>query len=206
MIPSISQTPSNTPSNTATVTPSGSACPVTPSLTASPTRTPTLTPSFTPFAVCPEQLTIVSTNNPLWSTGTYNRKYDYSGGTLIYGYFSTTLGYSVGTAPDGNNYPIFKSISDFDFLVRLFIGGTDFGFAQMSSTGDGWNGPVSGATVSQAQFYNYITISGARFPATGLQTANSYNHYLAYPEVCPTSTPTNTSTSTITPTPTSSTN
>ena len=216
MIPSISQTPSNTPSNTATVTPSGSACPVTPSLTASPTRTPTLTPSITPtqspFAVCPESFNIDSTTNPNWNTGQYNRKYDYSGGTFEYGYFRpTSPQYNIGIAPDGNYYPVFKSVSGFDFLARYFATSgitpnVDFGFAQIVSSGDGWNAPVSGGTIITPRFYNFITISGARFPATGLQTGLSYNHYLSYPAVCPTSTPTNTSTSTITPTPTSSTN
>ena len=220
MIPSISQTPSNTPSNTTTVTPSATSCPVTASFTPSQTRTPTVTPSITttisltpsitptqsPFEVCPEEFTIVSTTNPNWNTGQYNRKYDYSGGTFEYGYFRpTSPQYNVGIAPDGNYYPVFKSVSGFDFLARYFgtsgvTPNVDFGFAQIASTGDGWNAPVSGATIVTPFFYNYITISGARFPASGLQTGLSTNHYLAYPAVCPTSTPTNTPTSTITPT------
>jgi hypothetical protein len=194
--PTPSPSPSLTPTNT-----------ITPTITPTNTITPSITPTQSPFAVCPEEFTIVSTTNPNWNTGQYNRKYDYSGGTFEYGYVSSTSPqYNVGIAPDGNYYPVFKSVSGFDFLARSFgtsgvTPNVDFGFAQIASTGDGWNAPVSGATIINRNFFNYITISGARFPATGLQTGlGIFNYYLTYPAVCPTSTPTNTPTSTITPT------
>ena len=184
----IQQTPTQTPTNTATV---------------SPTQTQTQTPTKTSNAVCPEQFIVTNSTTALFDNGTYNRIYSASGITFQYGYCVTVSinnGYVVlGTAPDGNNYPIFELYdgSDYNTVMANFSGPSFSGFVSLEQTpsilGSGvvW---VGGWTPIGAGFTD---ISGVRFPSSGQKTGG----YLSYPVVCPTPTSTQTPTTTPTQTP-----
>ena len=203
------QTPTNTPTHTQTQTPTNTRT-QTPTQTQTPTntRTQTPTPSITPNAVCPEQL-VVSNSTDLISinNGNYNRVYSVSGSSIQYGYFVVfgSSGYVVlGTAPDGNNYPIFQQLGGGGpvscyVIARGFntSGGSDLGWFSHGSFDNILNtGGVWGANYTQYLTFNYITISSIRF----IQSGQNNISYISYPLVCPTPTPTNTQTQTATPT------
>jgi hypothetical protein len=204
----LTSTPTQTGTNTPTPTTTLTSTPTqTGTNTPTPTTTLTSTPTQTPNAVCPQSLDITISNTPILDVGTYTRQTIASGITFDYGYLSTTsyislLGdFVLGTAPDGNNYPIFSFFdgSDYNVLFRKFIGSTDTGWWGVEQAS---NPLVSGLTGSGGQTQvgsNYTEISGIRFIKAGTNALAS-SIYVAYPISCPTPTPTTTLTSTPTPT------
>jgi hypothetical protein len=202
--PEPSPTPSNTPSTTPTETPTN-----TPTNTGTPTQTPSITPSITPNAVCPQSLNITSTNTPVIDVGTYTRSSIGSGTTFDYGYLletSSLNGYFVfGTAPDGNNYPIFEFVSgDTNVLFRKFnTSNTDLGWWGVEQFPNPLtSGVLSGAGGQRSFGFNYTDISGIRFIKAGSNSGGTSSSiiYIEYPLSCPTPTPTTTPTNTTTPT------
>jgi hypothetical protein len=171
---------------------------LTPTNTTTPTNTITPTPTITSNAVCPQSLNVTSSNSPSIDVATYTRSTIGSGTTFDYGYLletGTTLnGYFVfGTAPDGNNYPIFEYTSggDTNVLFRKFnLSNLDLGWVGVEqSVNPLISGVLSGAG-AQARFgFNYTDIGGIRFIKAGTNTATGVNIYVEYPLICPTPTP-----------------
>jgi hypothetical protein len=190
---------------------------VAPTPTPTNTGTPTPTPTITPNPVCPQSLNITSSNSGIIDVATYTRSSIGSGTTFDYGYLvetSSLNGYFVfGTAPDGNNYPIFEFVSgDANVLYRKFnTSNTDLGWWGVEQFPNPLtSGILSGAGGQRSFGFDYTEISGIRFIKAGSNTGGSIPVviYVEYPIACPTptptSTPTTTSTPTNTPTPSSS--
>jgi hypothetical protein len=183
----------------------------TPSITA--TQTPSVTPTQTPNAVCPQSLNVTSSNTGVIDVATYTRATLLSGTTFDYGYLVRTgalTGYFVsGTAPDGNNYPIFEFVSgDTNVLFRRFNGSTDEGWFGVEQFPNPLiSGVLSGAGAQASIGFDYTEIAGIRFIKAGSNTSLGVSVYIQYPISCPTPTPTATNTSTptqtVTPTHTS---
>ena len=189
---------------------------ITPYPTPTSTKTPTPTPTITPNPVCPQSLNITSSNSAIIDVATYTRATIGSGTTFDYGYLVETgglTGYFVfGTAPDGNNYPIFQYDSgDTNVLYRKFNGSTDLGWWGVEQFPNPLtSGNLSGAGGQRSFGFDYTDIGGIRFIKAGSNVGGSNPAliYVEYPIACPTptptSTPTNTATPTNTPTPSSS--
>jgi len=204
-----SQTPTNTTTPTNTQTPTNTSS-QTQTNTSTPTTTPT--PSITPNPVCPEQLVVSNSNTNILilTNGTYDRVYAVSGSSIQYGYFIIfgITGYVVtGTAPDGNNYPLFQNIGGgysptYSYVIaRAFsLSNNDLGwFTHGSSTNILNSGNVWGSNQTDYLTSNYVTISSVRF----IQSGQNNLSYITYPLVCPTPTPTINTTATPTPSNTS---
>lgn len=203
--PSVTQTPSQTA--TQTRTPSA-----TPTMTSTITPTISVTPSNTSNPVCPEQIIVTNTNTGLLDNGTYNRVYAASGSTFLYGYAVQTLsnnGYFVlGTAPNGNNYPIFQFNDGSDINTIYFCGDGGLGLQGWRSMEQATNILSSGSTWigGSTQIYTIPNASastifdGVHYPLQG----QNIRAYFAYPSVCPTPTPSISPTKTATSTPTPS--
>jgi hypothetical protein len=198
------------PETTPPVTPSP-----TPTQTGTPAVTPTPTQTITPNAVCPQSLNITSSNTGIIDVGTYTRDTIASGITFDYGYLSTTTDSSLvgnfilGTAPDGNNYPIFSFFDggDYNTLFRKFIGSTDRGWWGVEQGGNPLVSGLSGGGGQRNFGFNYTLISGIRFIQAGTNNSSIgfvTSVYVEYPISCPTPTPTPTNTGTPTQTPTTS--
>jgi hypothetical protein len=110
---------------------------------------------------------------------------------MTYGY---NLG-SVGTAPDGFNYPVYKEVSSNKFLSRSFdIFNTDLLWSLYLSSGNPWD--TTGTTnVGQVGYNNTITQGSIRWPQGGVWNNTLSSGYTSYPSTCPTPTPTITPTS-----------
>jgi hypothetical protein len=175
-----SPTPTAEPTNTPTMT---------------PTNTITPTPTITPNAVCPQSLNVTSSNSGIIDVATYTRSTLLSGTTFDYGYLVRTgslTGYFVsGTAPDGNNYPIFQFESgDTNVLFRRFNGSSDEGWFGVEQFPNPLISGVLSGGGGQASFgFNYTDIGGIRFIKAGTNTAIGVNIYVEYPLICPTPTP-----------------
>lgn len=188
--PTITQTPTNTPTNT---------------------NTPTITPTITPYAVCPQQLQITQSNEMRIDVGTYTRSTIASGTTFDFGYFDQTQ-FVLGTAPDGNNYPIYQYIdlvieNNVNTLYRGFSGTTDLGWYGREEQDNPLNNPPPYIGGQRTFGSDYVTIGSTRFFKQGTNTGinpgstpSGVTIYIVYPEVCPTPTPSVTSSNTPTPT------
>jgi hypothetical protein len=99
------KTPTSTPTSTATPTPTKTLTP-TPTGTATPTPTPT-----TPTSICPEQIDVIGYDAFTGLTGTYDRQYTYTGGTMIGGWIDIVGGirifYPGAYPPNGKVYAIY---------------------------------------------------------------------------------------------------
>lgn len=184
--PCLPYTPTPTPTETATATP-------TPTNTATPTVTPTNTP--TPNPVCPEQFIVSNSTSGQFDNGTYQRMYISSGQSFDFGYVVNNT-VVLGTAPNGNNYPIFELFDggDYNTVYALFIGST---FSTWRSTEQNPSILTSGATFVGGAVniaVNSINFGGVLYPPNG----QVFPGYITYPAVCPTPTPTRSAT----PTPT----
>jgi hypothetical protein len=209
---SVVTTPTPTPTNTSTNTPTNTETPTntstptnTTTQTPTPTRTSTPTPSITPNPVCPEQFVVSNSPGGVFDNGTYQRMYSSSGQSFNFGYVVSNM-VVLGTAPNGNNYPIFEFFDggDYNTVYALFTGST---FVSWRSIEQNPSILTSGSTFVggvQNLSTNSINFGGAFYPPNGQVTGG----YITYPLVCPTPTPTNTqtqtptNTSTSTPTPT----
>ena len=147
------------------------------------------------------------------NVATYTRATIASGSSFNYGYFDQTQ-FRIGTAPDGNNYPIFQWIDDVvDFnvntLYRGFSGSTDLGWWGREEALNPLDNPAPYGG-GQASFGSqYVDYSSIRFFKSGTNIGNSpitganATIYIVYPISCPTPTPTVTYTPTQSPNPTS---
>lgn len=201
--PLITPTPTITPTSTFTPTPTNTPT-VTPTNTQTPTVTPTLTVTPTVNAVCPQSFDITSNTEPsgIPQLGTYTRATIASGITFDYGFFDQ-FDFRLGTAPDGNNYPIFQyynsSTGQYNTYYRGFLtGGSDRGWYGRTDTVNPLNQLWNGAQRAFGDLYTEI--SSIRFPKAGSNTGGNppQTNYIVYPIICPT--PTQTPTNTITPT------
>lgn len=188
--PTPTQTSTSTPTPTVTQTPTNTGTP-----TQTPTNTMTPTPTITSNAVCPQSLNVTSSNSPVIDVATYTRSTILSGTTFDYGYLVRTgslTGYFVsGTAPDGNNYPIFEFVSgDTNVLFRRFNGSTDEGWVGVEQFPNPLISGVLSGGGAQARFgFDYTDIGGIRFIKAGTNTSLGVNIYVEYPLICPTPTP-----------------
>jgi hypothetical protein len=163
--------------------------------------------------VCPESVILQSTDilfpsAPQLNTGTYNRKYDFSGGTFFYAYYRENNLFYTTTAPDGFNYPVYQYPSANMFIIRCFSSlGIDIGWGFFSLNQDPFFFPAIGGNFL-AYFFDYVEEGSIRYLKVGTQnnippitippqTIRSIT--IAYPSVCPSTTPTNTPTNTPTP-------
>lgn len=193
-------TPTITPTNTQTLTPSPTNT-KTPTLTPTNTQTIGITPSptSTPNAVCAEQFVITNSTDVNNANGTYNRLWSYSGGTMLYGYWK---GYAqIGTAPDGNNYPVYKEASSNKFVFRTFFGVSNVDLLWTTTSNfsaNPWQSAGAGGVINPG-YTGQITIGGVRYLVSGLNSDGTTTFYLTYTNPCPTPTPTPTLTPSITP-------
>lgn len=220
--PSNTPTPSVTPSVTPTVTPSNTSCPTTatptPSITA--TITPTVTTSCLGNQLCPESINISNfpfgTPEPFYS-GTYNRLYSYTGGTISGGYMTTISGNQqfVPGALTGTTYAVYgRFLSGTTYQTLLFenvilLPSNTWEWRVFTSNGDYitnlGNNPSYTTLALQDSGVNIplLTDGLVSYPEAGTWRTS---RTISYPCICPTTTPTNTVTPTITPsfTPTTS--
>jgi hypothetical protein len=103
----------------------------------------------------------------------------------------------LGTAPNGNNYPIFELFdgSDFNTVYPFFTGST---FISWRSIEQNPSILTSGSTFvggSISLSTNSINFGGVLYPPSGQVSGG----FITYPAICPTPTPTSTQTSTPTP-------
>jgi hypothetical protein len=168
---------------------------VTQTPTVTPTNTITPTPTQTPNAVCPQSLNVTSSNSGIIDVATYTRSTLLSGTTFDYGYLVRTgslTGYFVsGTAPDGNNYPIFQFVSgDTNLLFRRFNGSSDEGWFGVEQFPNPLiSGVLSGGGAQTNIGSNYTEIAGIRFIKAGTNSGIGTTIYVEYPLICPTPTP-----------------
>ena len=186
----------------------------TPSVSVSPSVTPSLTPSITPsitqtpFPICPEQVDLITTQTGTTASGTYDRLYSYSGGSLIGGYITyngepsgSTLSFTSGSFT-GTTYAIYGKNDGSTYYTIVFtnyvsnpLNNTYYFY---KSTG---NYVINGGTyISGTQIYpSPITNGTIYFPPNGYvqNPFSDFTTYISYPAVCPTPTPT----SSVTPTP-----
>jgi len=195
------QTPTTTTTLTASPTPTNTATPTnTTTQTPTPTRTSTPTPSITPNPVCPEQFVVSNSPGGVFDNGTYQRMYSSSGQSFNFGYVVSNR-VVLGTAPNGNNYPIFEFFDggDYNTVYALFTGST---FVSWRSIEQNPSILTSGSTFVggvQNLSTNSINFGGVLYPPNGQVSGG----YITYPLTCPTPTPTNTQTQTPTTTTTS---
>jgi hypothetical protein len=198
----LTATPSETPTHT-------------PTSTSTPPVTPSQTPTETPNAVCPTFFTFNDPSpNPLTIPNqTMFRLFSASGLPFNFGYTefisNTQQVFRIGTAPDGNNYPVFSgAISSANYLLtRNFFSTTDQGFSVQEIAGLSTYPLITGVTINGDiawGLYDVIFFDGTQFPPNGVvgfpNGIGGGDQYLTYPEICPTPTPTQTSTKTPTPT------
>lgn len=195
--------PAPTPTPTPTMTPTNTSTP-----TLTPTNTPTLTstPTQTANSVCPEQITINTTNTGLTEyNGTYYRLYTWSGGTFDYVF------YKGGVTPSWN-FDTTDVSGDYGVAYGRFDGSNYYTlFAAEGVVGDitqyGVNKDTSDYMIGRLPIPTTYTIdttllriSNVMYPSQGL---GSNDFYITYPSVCPTATPHTSPTPTsVTPTPT----
>jgi hypothetical protein len=175
--PTITSTPTTTPTNTPTNT-----------------QTPSVTPTKNP--VCPEQFIVSNSSSALFDNGTYQRMYSSSGQSFNFGYVVSNR-VILGTAPNGNNYPIFELFdgSDYNTVYALFVGST---FNSWRSIEQNPSILTSGSTFvggNTVLSTNSINFGGVLYPPSGQVSGG----FITYPAICPTPTPTSTQTSTPTP-------
>jgi len=192
MTPSVS--PTNTP--TLTLTPSPSV-----TTTQTQTLTPTLTPSSTQEPICPEQVEIEYVSGPLdvSYSGTYDRIYSYTGGSLNY-YFNQLAVKNYNIADSEGNYGIPYGRFDGTYYYSLFAQSiaspsSIIRYLTMKST----SGYIWDVATVPGGFVSGVELTGnIKYPQRGLNVGlDDSTFYVSYPEVCPTATPT--ITPTITP-------
>jgi len=216
--PTNTLTPTNTPTNTITQTPF-----ITPTVTPTLTPTNSPTPSITPYPACDVAFNLFKTPAPpTVPNGFYGRitlsATSISTTTFDYGYLSyfdaNTGTVTIGTPPDGNNYPIYQAnlgLAGFATFLRIFSGSTDFGWGTKERSQNIFTGTTN-LTSGETAYgeYDYIDVAGIRYPPNGPLSFTGGigwgESYLYYPTVCFTPTPTlsvtatNTRTPTVTPT------
>lgn len=186
----------------------------TPTVTPTNTQTQTPTPSTTPYPACPEQLEFFySGTTPEYSafTGTYQRAYAYTGGTMVGGYMdidSITDVYTFisGADPSGKLAAIYTRVSGSTYYTIIpftIDSGNMISYAiYQTNTNYIFNGqqplPIAigldGISISP-------NVGGVYYPRPGdNEPTNEEIKLITYPIVCPTPTPTNSSTPTQTPT------
>lgn len=183
--------PTPTPSSTPTPTP-------TTTLTSTPTNTPTITPTATSVYVCPQMLTITSSNTSIVDIGSYARQTISSGITFSYGYLVTTgtnTGYFVlGTAPDGANYPIYSFYDggDYNVLYRRFTSvGVNQGWWVIEQSGNPLDVGLTGGGQRNVG-PNYVEVGGVRYITPGTNTGTIFptaTINVEYPNPCPSTPP-----------------
>lgn len=208
-------TPTNTPTITPTETPTNTPTQtITPTNTETPTNTatPTVTPSETQNAICPEQVSIISSSSGLTTyNGTYDRLYAYSGGTFQSAWYDAPIETWKFDTPDsqGNYAAVFGRLSGGIYYTLSPVNQLGvFPVINVYSVASATTGYLVGIALSG--FTSPIVdiglevISSYKYPSRGLQ---NNNFYISYPDVCPTTTPTptNTATPTLTPTQTTTT-
>jgi hypothetical protein len=215
--PTMTQTPTNTqtstPTNTSTQTPTTTLT-STPTQTPTNTRTQTPTPSITPYPVCPEQLDFYysgQTGEYSAFTGTYQRTYAYTGGTIQGGYMDidtiSGLYDFVPTAdPSGKLTAIYTRVSGSTYytIIPFANDGGNILFYTIYQTNTDYifNGqqPLPFA-VGLDSILVSPNIGGLYYPRQGdNEPTNEEIKLITYPVVCPTPTPTRTPTNTPTQT------
>jgi hypothetical protein len=222
-------TSTNTPTNTGTPTPtptvdcsfSGSATYVDCSfegeavyIPPTPTPTPTLTVTPTANPVCPEQLEFFysgSTGEYYPFSGTYQRAYNYTGGTFTGGYLdyitpAGTYNFISGSDPSGKLAAIYTRFASgiyYTLIATANNGGNMLFYAFYQTSGDYvFNGqqPLPYA-IGTNGIIDCPSIGGIIFPKQGDSAASPTElQLITYPIVCPTPTATQTPTYTTTPT------
>lgn len=193
----VQPTPTVTPTNTATPTGTSVITPtVTPTNTETPTQTPT--PTATSVYVCPQMLTITSSNTSIVDIGSYARQTISSGITFSYGYLVTTgtnTGYFVlGTAPDGANYPIYSFYDggDYNVLYRRFTSvGVNQGWWVIEQSGNPLDVGLTGGGQRNVG-PNYVEVGGVRYITPGTNTGTIFptaTINVEYPNPCPSTPP-----------------
>lgn len=221
------ETPTQTPTNTTTQTPTNtltSSQTPTPTLTSSQTPTVTRTPTQTPNSACGVGFTLSSVYSPPPPTvvpGFYSRitvsATTATTTTFDYGYLNyqdaLTGTITLGTAPDGNSYPIYQQdlgLAGYVTFMRVFSSSVDFGWGTKERGNNIFTGTTNLTSGDTAYGeYNYIDIAGVRYPPNSLLTFTGGigwgQVYLTYPTTCFTPTPTLSQTASPTKTPTQTT-
>ncbi len=218
--PTETVTPTQTPTTTTTLTATPSETPThTPTSTSTPQPTPTQTPTETPNSVCPTLFEFNDPSpNPLTIPNqTMFRLSSASGLPFNFGYTefisNTQQVFRVGTAPDGNNYPVFSGyVNSANYIMsRNFLSTTDQGFSVQEIPSPISYPLTTGTTITGDiawGLYNTISFDGIQFPPNGVvgfpNGIGGGDQYLTYPEICPTPTPTPSVTASQTQTPTPS--
>jgi hypothetical protein len=226
--PTETVTPTQTPTTTETLTPTPTQTPTTTTtLTSTPTPTqtssstppptPSQTPTETPNSVCPTFFEFNDPSpNPLTIPNqTMFRLSSASGLPFNFGYTefisNTQQVFRVGTAPDGNNYPVFSGyVNSANYIMcRNFFSTTDQGFSVQEIPSPVSYPLTTGTTITGDiawGLYDVIFFDGTQFPPNGVVSfpngIGGGDQYITYPEICPTPTPTPSVTATATQTPT----
>lgn len=228
--PTQTATQTSTPTNTLTPTNTITST-QTPTKTATQTPTVTKTPTQTSNPACGVAFNLEINPAPQTVPNGFYGRVTLSATTATtttfdYGYLSYFDAFTgtviIGTAPDGNSYPIYQQdlgIAGYATFFRVFSGSTDFGWGvkeRINNIFTGTSNLTSGSTVYGE--YDYIDIGGVRYPPNGTIVFSGGfeggTSYLFYPTVCftptptlsQTKTPTQTPTNTLTPSPTRSPN
>ena len=184
--PSVTPSPSITPSISPSITPS-----ISPSITPSPTITPSITPSITqtPYPICPEQLEFTSTTSLTMSgaTGTFDRVYSYSGGSITGGYVDGFTFYP-GTS-SGYTFAIYERYVNPYYYVIIWNNFVfEWDYSMIRTTGASFLNGGASPGVTNLSTSGWLTDGSVNYPKNG---GDDYS-YIAYPAVCPTPTPTST--------------
>ncbi len=195
--PTQTETPTQTPTNTPTTTTTLTATP-TQTQTGTPTNTPT--PTRTPIPICPQMLVVTSAPGGVIDVGGYARQTLSSGTTFSYGYFSqiaTTGGtFVIGTAPDGNNYPVYSFYDggDYNVIWRAFnsMGLADRGWWTIEQANNPLDNPAVPTAAQRSLGFNTVISSGVRYISPGSNTGTISPITIAtieYPNPCPSTPP-----------------
>ena len=194
-IPTQTNTPTPTQTTTITSTPTNTS-----------TNTPTQTNTPTPSYICPESFVVSASTTTILDDGTYIRQHISSGITFDYAYEINNV-LLLGTAPDGNKYPVYELadgesnyntvFARFDSFYNTF---QSWSVIEQSpsilSSGSSFVGAIYSVNTG------YTILDGVRYIPSGIQDIISppldhYSAVITYSTICPT--PTSTATPTITP-------
>jgi hypothetical protein len=189
------ETPTQTPTQTQTETPTQ-----TPTQTQTETPTNTPTPTQTPIPICPQMLVVTSAPGGVIDVGGYARQTLSSGTTFSYGYFSqiaTTGGtFVIGTAPDGNNYPVYSFYDggDYNVIWRAFnsMGLADRGWWTIEQASNPLDTPAVPTAAQRSLGFNTVISSGVRYISPGTNSGTISPITIAtieYPNPCPSTPP-----------------
>lgn len=175
---------------------------------------PTPTPSPTPNPACPQQLDFYytgQTSEYSAFTGTYQRTYTYTGGTMVGGYMnintiSGLYNFVAGADPSGKLTAIYTRVSGSTYYTIIpfaIDGGNIVAYAIYQTNTDYiFNGqqPLPFA-IGLDSILVSPNIGGLYYPRQGdNDPTNEELKLITYPVICPTATPTQTTTPTTTPT------